>query len=95
VEAAPDTPNVEVVLAEALIEPDTDAAPDISSDDDEVPLIPLKIELVVPEARVVEGVSEGKEDSEDGREDKVEEADPEGTKEELEPDSLTVELDAP
>ena len=64
-EAAPDTPSEEVVLIEALIEPDVDAAPDIPSDEEEVPLIPLKNELVVPEARVVEGGSKGREDTED------------------------------
>jgi hypothetical protein len=95
VEAAPDTPSEEVVLVEALVEPDADATADIPSDEEEVPLIPVKNELVVPEARVVEGGSKGREDTEDGWEDEVEEADAESAEEELEPDWLTVELDAP
>jgi hypothetical protein len=66
VEAAPDTLSEEVVLIEALVEPDADAAADIPSDEEEVPLIPVKNELVVPEARVVEGGSKGREDTEDG-----------------------------
>jgi hypothetical protein len=66
VEAAPDTLSEEVVLIEALVEPDADAAADIPSDEAEVPLIPVKNELVVPEARVVEGGSKGREDTEDG-----------------------------
>jgi hypothetical protein len=66
VEAAPDTPSEEVVLVEALVEPDADATADIPSDEEEVPLIPVKNELVVPEARVVEGGSKGREDTEDG-----------------------------
>lgn len=65
-EAAPDTPSEEVVLVEALVEPDADATADIPSDEEEVPLIPVKNELVVPEARVVEGGSKGREDTEDG-----------------------------
>lgn len=90
-EAAPDTPSVGIVLIEALIELDPDVAPDVSSDDEEIPPIPPKNELVVPEARVVEGGSKEREDSDDGRED---EADSEGTEEELGPNWLTVELDA-
>ncbi len=65
-EAAPDTPSVEVVLIEALPEPEPDVAPDTSNDDEEVPLNPLKNEPVVPEARLVEEDSKGREDSDDG-----------------------------